>query len=145
VLAVTTPEQPPLLLPVRFCMRKLAVFLALAGVGLVKAASLLTPKVACPLHHPCEHPRHGTYHPASDRMLRFRLYRDFREHVECHRSRAFPRGLAVDGFPGAGPGLIEQNAVAGLRCGSPTPEGQDLEIVDDEAGCVPAQACSATR
>jgi hypothetical protein len=39
-LAVTGPEQPPLLLPVPDCIRKLAVLLVPASVGFVKAASL---------------------------------------------------------------------------------------------------------
>ncbi len=56
-LAVTGPEEPLLLVP---AMRQLAVPLVPVGVGLVKAANLLTLEVACSLHHSCEHPCHET-------------------------------------------------------------------------------------
>jgi putative effector of murein hydrolase LrgA (UPF0299 family) len=44
VVALALPglEEPALLLPVPHCMQKLAVLLVPAGVGCVKAASLLT-------------------------------------------------------------------------------------------------------
>jgi hypothetical protein len=58
-LAVTGPEEPLLLLLVP-AMRQLAAPLVPVGVGLVKAANLLTLEVACSLHHSCEHPRHET-------------------------------------------------------------------------------------
>jgi hypothetical protein len=43
-------------LPVPCRMRQLAVLVVPAGVGLVKVAC--QPALACPLHQPCEHPRH---------------------------------------------------------------------------------------
>jgi hypothetical protein len=56
-LAITGPEQPPLLLRLP-TTRNLSVLLVPAGVGLVEAASLLTLEATCPLHQPSENPRH---------------------------------------------------------------------------------------
>jgi hypothetical protein len=58
-LAVSGPEKPPLLPSVPTL--SLAVLLAPAGVGLVKAVRLLTLEVPCPPYQSREHPRHGTY------------------------------------------------------------------------------------
>jgi hypothetical protein len=53
----------PLLALLSLPMLPLAVLLVPAGVRVVKAASLRTLEVACPLHQPREYPRHGTYQP----------------------------------------------------------------------------------
>src|SRR5215218_3965355 len=85
-LVITGPEQPSLLLPVP-TMRKLAVFLVPAGVGLVKAASLLTFEVTYPLHQRREHPRHGTYHLLSVECFASDYTRLGQSVRSMHRSR----------------------------------------------------------